>query len=95
MTSTERVREFRERNPDYDRRWKARREARAQARVAALQAHAVVPAETPLLMLPAPVRDPALAALDALAASLASRSAREMLPIAARTSRPANQSRAA
>ena len=92
-TSTERVRQFRERNPDYDRRWKARREARLQARLAALRAQAVVPAEKPVLMLPAPVADPAMDALNALAAKLKSGVAAEPLPIPATRLNPSNPDR--
>lgn len=77
-SSTERVRQFRQRNPGYDRAWKARREAEALARRAAMQAQAVVPAEAvepvvvkPMLMLPAPVQDPMMAEIEALKAKLA------------------------
>ena len=90
-TSTERVRQFRERNPDYDRRWKARREAARQARLAALQAQAVAPAEKPVLMLPAPAVDPTTDALNALAASLKARSTPEPLAVYTRTPGPADQ----
>ena len=89
MTSSERVRQFRERNPDYDRRWKARREARLLARRAELQAQAVAPAEKPVLMLPAPAADPAMDALNALSAALKSDSTAERLTIPAARSKAA------
>ena len=47
------------------------------------------------LMLPAPVQDPAMEAIDALAASLASRSSREPLPIPASMVKPGQLRRAA
>ena len=49
----------------------------------------------PVLMLPAPVRDPAMDALDALTASLKADSARQLLPVAVRPTHFADQSRAA
>lgn len=96
MSNVERQREFRRRNPDYNRRYKAAQRARskawleayraAQAVPAAVPAPPVVlmlPAPKPLLMLPAPVEDPMMAALDALAESIKSRAAAEALPIPA------------
>jgi hypothetical protein len=83
LTSTERVQQFRARNPGYDRRWKSRKRGKPNARLAVLQAQAaaaaaaVAPAKTPMLLLPAPVQDPMMAEMDALAASLAARKARD------------------
>ncbi len=72
MSSTERVRKFRERNPGYDRRYMSRRRGKVNEAVARLQAEAiaaaqaVAPAEP--LMLPAPVADAMMAQLNGLAA---------------------------
>jgi hypothetical protein len=103
MSNAERQREFRERNPGYYGRLHAIRRAECRARVAALLAaarQAVLPAPLqiplkPILMLPAPVQDPTMAAIDALAASLASRSAGERLPLSSSTNQHADSSRAA
>ena len=103
VSNTERQRQFRERNPGYYRRLHAKRRAETKARVAALAEQAATavpeplafPATPPRLMLPAPVQDPAMDALNALAASLQSRSARDAQPISTPTSRFADQSLAA
>src|SRR5215207_5424958 len=91
LTSTQRVQQFRERNPGYDRRWKARR-SESLARLAALQAQTVAPAEKQVLMLPAPVACPLTAEINALKAKLA---ALEVLPVSAATIPPAAKSIAA
>jgi hypothetical protein len=98
MSNAERQRQFRERNPGYYGRLHRKRKAEVMALIAARTAAAEAMAARPApLMLPAPVEDPAMAALDALAASLKSGSSREPLPVAtpAAAPRPANQSRAA
>lgn len=107
MSNAERQRRFRARNPGYWRKYYARERAgriAAQKKVAALMrelakaryAAAQEQPTTPLvfktpLMLPAPVQDPTMAALEALAASLASKSTREALHVltpATRTTDP-------
>ena len=100
VSNTERQREFRQRNPGYYGRLHAKRRAESKARPAAqaaveqpgLSAPFATPAVPmkPLLMLPAPVQDPAMDALNALAASLKSGSAhREVLPVSTDQSRAA------
>jgi hypothetical protein len=85
-SSTERVRQFRQRNPGYDRRYMARQRAKLNEAFARLQAEAlaaaqvVAPAEP--LMLPAPVADPMMAQLNGLAALRESQSAAELVPVA-------------
>jgi hypothetical protein len=84
MTNAERQRLFQLSHPGYDRRRKARQRARvnhavAQLRAAA-QAQAAAKANPPVLMLPAPVEDLAMAELNALAASLASTPVRQPVP---------------
>jgi hypothetical protein len=77
MSNAERQRRFQKRNPGYDRRRKAN--ARASAKrgaeqlLAALHAKMAAEAPRPVLMLPAPVEDPMMAEVNALAASLAKR----------------------
>jgi hypothetical protein len=80
-SGAQRMREFRLRHPEYDRQCKARSRAREAACQAALQARKtaafaeVLARPTPLLLpappvrlaLPAPVLDPTMAALNALA----------------------------
>jgi hypothetical protein len=86
-SSTERVRQFRQRNPGYDRRYMAQQRAKLNEAIARLQAdalaaaQAVAPAEP--LMLPAPVADPMLAQLNGLAALRESQSAAEPLAVPA------------
>src|SRR5688572_24923223 len=80
VSNTERQRQFRERNPGYYGRLHAKSRAECKARVAAAlaavqQVALPVPPVTPVLMLPAPVQDPAMAALNAMAAKLKSKSA--------------------
>ena len=84
----ERQRRFQERHPEYDRRRKARQRAmekRASERFPALWAEitarvaAAAQATRPVLMLPAPVEDPAMAELNGLAASLAAARAAQQL----------------
>ncbi len=85
-SSTERVRQFRQRNPGYDRRFMARQRAIANQSAARLVAEAfaaaptVAPAEP--LMLPAPVEDSMMAQLNGLAALRESQSAAELVPVA-------------
>ena len=85
MSSTERVRQFRQRNPGYDRRYMAHQRAQLREAFARLQAEtlaaaqAVAPAEP--LMLPAPVADPMMAQLNGLAALRESQSAVELVPV--------------
>jgi hypothetical protein len=91
MSNAERQRAFRRRNPGYygrlHRQRKAEMLAYAAARAAA--AEAVVPLAIPApptrLMLPAHVQDPAMDALNALAASLKSRAALDPLAVPAQT----------
>jgi hypothetical protein len=77
MTGAERMRELRARNPGYDRIYKAKRRAEVNVLMAALQAETIVervpvrqktilmlPAPAPRLMLPAPVVDPTMVALN-------------------------------
>jgi hypothetical protein len=84
MSSYERVRRFRKRNPGYDRRFMARQRAAEKQAVARLMADAiaaaqvVAPAEP--LMLPAPVEDPMMAQLNRLGKS---QPVAEPLPVAA------------
>ena len=77
MSNAERQRRFQKRNPGYDRRRKAnaRESAKrgAEQLLAALQAKMAAEAPRPVLMLPAPVEDPMMAEVNALAASLAKR----------------------
>jgi hypothetical protein len=85
MSSTERVRKFRQRNPGYDRRFMARQRAKVNEAIARLQAEAlaaaqaVAPAEP--WMLPAPVADPMMAQLNGLAALRESQPAAELVPV--------------
>ena len=82
MSNTERQRQFRERNPGYYGRLHRKRNAEIMARIAARAAAAeAVPAMPAPLMLPAPVQDLAMEALNALAASLKSKSAAEPVTI--------------
>lgn len=82
MSNTERQRAFRERNPGYYGRLHRQRKAEQRAFVAAHNAAKQLVALKPMpLMLPAPAEDPAMAALNALKASLASRA--ERAPLAA------------
>jgi hypothetical protein len=84
MSSYERVRRFRERNPGYDRRYMARQRAAVNGAVARLKADAiaavqvVAPAEP--LMLPAPAEDPMMAQLSRIGKS---QSVAEPVPVAA------------
>jgi hypothetical protein len=86
-SSTERVRQFRERNPGYDRRYMARVRAMAQEGAARLQADAVAAAQSVApsepLMLAAPVEDPLMAQINGLAALQQSQSAAEPLSVTA------------
>ena len=79
MFGAERMRELRARNPAYDRIYKAKRRAEVNVLVAALQAETTVeqvpvrqkailmlPAPAPRLMLPAPVVDLTMVALNEL-----------------------------
>ena len=97
MSNLERQRRFQANHPGYDRRRKARgrvtnkRAAKqmvmawaAQARAA--EAAAAVEAKPQLLMLPAPVEDPMMDQLNAMAASLAAGPARERVPLAQQAS---------
>ena len=87
MSSTERVRKFRQRNPGYDRRYMARQRAKVN-RSGSLDCRprqfAAAPAAAPAepLMLPAPVADPMMAQLNGLAALRESQSAGELVPVA-------------
>ena len=80
------------------KRIRARMQAEAQAAQAALIAAAraeatlAILAKPKPLMLPAPVQDPTMAALEALAAALASPSARAATPIPAPLARPVGPS---
>ena len=91
-TTAERQRRFQERHPGYDRRRKA--QERALAKRGGAQLFATLPAQAaaaaaataeaeasrPVLM-PAPIEDPVMAQLNAVATSLAVAPAREPLPI--------------
>ncbi len=72
-SSTQRVREFRQRNPGYDRRFMARQRAAEKEAVARFQAEhiavaqAVAPSEP--LMLPAPAEDAMMTQLNRLGKS--------------------------
>src|SRR5690349_13212560 len=95
VSNTERQRQFRQRNPDYYRLRKARQRAASKAYLAqwrAIEAFKLklLPPIKPVLMLPAPVQDPAMAAIDALAVSLASRSADEPFPLPSSTNHHAD-----
>ncbi len=85
MSSTERVRKFRERNPGYDRRFMARQRAAEKQAVARFMADAiaaaqvVAPAEP--LMLPAPIDDPMMAQLNGLTALQEPQSPVELVPV--------------
>ncbi|MGB7160698.1 MAG: hypothetical protein WBD40_21720 [Tepidisphaeraceae bacterium] len=76
LSNAERQRLFQLRHPGYDRRRKSRERASAKRGAAqlfaALQAKAAAEANRPVLMLPAPVENPVLVELDALAAARAS-----------------------
>jgi hypothetical protein len=84
-SNIERQRQFRQRNPGYYNKYYARikamqKSARDAAQAAAIAANAVnvaTPSKPQPLMLPAPVHDPAMAALEALAASLKAGSAHD------------------
>ncbi len=82
MSSTERVRKFRQRNPGYDRRFMARQRAIANQSSARLvaEAFAAIRPEAPSepLMLPAPVAEEMMAPLSGLAALRESQSAVEL-----------------
>jgi hypothetical protein len=92
-SSTERVREFRLRNPGYDRRFMARQRAAEKEAVARFQAEqiaaaqAVAPSEP--LMLPAPVEDAMMTQLNRLGKS---QSVAEPLPVTARSSTASSES---
>jgi hypothetical protein len=72
VSNTERQREFRERNPGYYQRLHAKRRAEAKAlaaeRAVAAEVILTLPVPTWRLALPAPVVDPLLIELNALAA---------------------------
>ena len=93
MSNLERQRRFQAGHPGYDRRRKARQRGASKRAVkqmrrewaaqAAAEAEAVaVEAKPQLLMLPAPIEDPMMAQLNAMAASLVAAPAREPLPLA-------------
>ena len=105
MSNVERQRRFRLRNPGYFRKyytpkrvWKQRATARLQAEAPALIAAAraeatlAILAKPEPLMLPAPVQDPTMVAIDALAAAFAAPSARAATPIPAPLARPVGPS---
>jgi hypothetical protein len=77
------------------KRIRARMQAEAQAAQAALivaaraEATIAILSKPEPLMLPAPVKDPAMAAIDALAAALASPAIREAIPVPDHQARPA------
>jgi hypothetical protein len=85
MSSYERVRRFRERNPGYDRRYMARQRAAEKQAVARMKADAVAAAQVVApaepFMLPAPVADPMMAQLNELAALRGSQSPVELVPV--------------
>ena len=87
MSSTDRVRQFRLRNPGYDRRFMARQRAMEKEASARFMADAIAAAQvvTPSesLMLPAPVEDSMMAQLDGLAALQMSQPAAELVPVSA------------
>jgi hypothetical protein len=93
MSNAERQRKFQRANPGYDARRKSReRESsrRARARRAAelqaqrlAQAQAAVPANKPLLMLPAPIELPVIPGMNAISATPRSNSELQTFPLAA------------
>ena len=84
MSNGERQRQFRERNPGYYGRLNRKRNAEMLALRAARMAVAeAIVAKPEPLMLPAPVQDPAMDALNALSTALRSDSAVERLTIPA------------
>ena len=108
MSNTERQRKFRKSNPGYYKKYYARKrsmgrrvraqmQAEAQAAKAArdaagAEATMAILAKPDPLMLPAPVQDPAMAAITALAAALIAPSARDTMPGPAPQVRPAGAS---
>ena len=90
MSNIERQRQFRERNPGYYGRLHRKRNAEILAlRAARMAAAEAVVAKPEPLMLPAPVQDPAMDALNALSSALRSDSAAEPLTIPAARSKAA------
>jgi hypothetical protein len=108
MSNTERQRKFRKSHPGYFKKYygrkksiekhvKARMQAEAQAAKAArdaarAEATLAILVKPQPLMLPAPVQDPTMAAIDALAAALGY-SARQTADLAAASARLADRSR--
>ena len=87
MSNLERQRRFQASHPGYDRRRVARKRAAvkrgAAQRLAALAAQAAAAEAKPqVLMLPAPVEDPVVVELNALATSHATSPAPEPVPLA-------------
>jgi len=95
-SNVQRQREFRRRNPGYFKKYyaikrsmakriRSRMQAEAQAAFAAARAEATLAilAKPEPLMLPAPVQDPTMAAIDALAAALGYARERETMPLGA------------
>ena len=106
MSNTERQRKFRQRNPGYFNKYNARKRGtakrseayirglmQAKAQAARAEATLAILAKPEPLMLPAPVQDPTMAAIDALAAALGYASARQTADLAAASARLAEPSR--